>query len=74
MKTTLAFKTGEGREAVLKAYDSLLDRWPSPNEKLYVDTRYGKTFITACGDKEAPPLILLHGSAMNSIIMKVKVN
>lgn len=66
MKTKLAFKSQEGKAAVLKFYDSMLEHWISPNEKFYVNTRYGKTFIIACGEKEAPPLILLHGSAMNT--------
>lgn len=68
MQTKLAFKSREGKAAVLKFYDSLLEQWPVPNEKLYVDTRYGKTFIIANGEKSAPPLVLLHGSAMNSIM------
>lgn len=66
--STLAFKSQEGKTDVLKSYDSLLERWILPNEKLYVNTRYGSTFIIATGEKQAPPLILLHGSAMNSIM------
>lgn len=68
MQTKLAFKSQEGKAAVLKFYDSLLEQWPVPNEKLYVDSRYGRTFIIANGEKDAPPLVLLHGSAMNSIM------
>jgi pimeloyl-ACP methyl ester carboxylesterase len=68
MKTKLAFKSQEGKTAILKFYDSLLENWPLPNEKFYVKTRYGSTFIIATGEKDAPPLILLHGSAMNSIM------
>lgn len=66
MNAKQAFKSGEGKAKILEIYDSVLERWYSPNEKVYVDTRYGKTFIIASGDKDAPPLILLHGSAMNS--------
>jgi pimeloyl-ACP methyl ester carboxylesterase len=68
MKTKLAFKSQEGKAVVIKLYDSLLENWILPNEKLYVNTRYGATFVIASGPKEAPPLILLHGSAMNSIM------
>ncbi len=68
MKAKLAFKSQEGKAAVLEAYDSLLEQCALPIEKLYINTRYGNTFIMASGDKEAPPLILLHGSAMNSIM------
>lgn len=68
METKLAFKSQEGKSAVLKAYNSLLENWMAPNEKLYINTRYGSTFVIASGKKDAPPLILLHGSAMNSIM------
>jgi pimeloyl-ACP methyl ester carboxylesterase len=68
MKTKFAFKSQKGKSEILKIYDSLLEHWCSPNEKFYVDTRYGNTFIIASGKKENPPLILLHGSAMNSIM------
>lgn len=68
MEAKLAFKSREGKDTVLKFYDSLLEQWPMPNEKIYLDTRYGSTFIIATGEKDAPPLILLHGSAMNSIM------
>jgi len=68
MVTNYAFKSREGKAEVLKAYDAVMERWPAPNEKMYVDTRYGSTFVMANGAKDAPPLILLHGSAMNSIM------
>lgn len=68
MTTKLAFKSQAGKIAVLQYYDSLLEQWPLPHEKLYVNTRYGNTFIIACGERSAPPLILLHGSGMNSVM------
>lgn len=66
MNAKAAFKSQEGKSRILEIYDSVLEGWYSPNEKFYVDTRYGKTFIIASGEKEAPPIILLHGSDMNS--------
>lgn len=68
MQTKLAFKSQEGKAAVLKFYDSLLEEWPLSNERFYVETRFGSTFIIATGEKDAPPLILLHGSGFNSIM------
>ncbi|MBD8497894.1 alpha/beta hydrolase [Paenibacillus sp. CAU 1523] len=38
------------------------------HEELYIDTGYGKTFIIASGRTDLPPLILLHGSGMNSVM------
>lgn len=68
MQTKRAFKSQEGKAAVLKFYDSLLEEWPLPNERFYVETRFGSTFIISTGEKDAPPLILLHGSGFNSIM------
>lgn len=68
MKTRVAFKTLVGKQEILNAYDSFMKKWVSPYEELYIDTRYGKTFIIASGVKDNPPLILLHGTGMNSIM------
>lgn len=66
MKTRLAFKTQQGKTAVMEFYDSQLEQWDVPYDTMNVNTRYGNTFIITCGEKKAPPLILLHGSCMNS--------
>lgn len=63
---TVAFKSKEGKEEVLKYYDFLLTKGSVEHEKIMVNTSYGETFIIAMGKKELPPLILLHGSGMNS--------
>lgn len=68
MEKSNVFKTQEGRNDVLKGYDIFLDKWASSYEKFYINTRYGKTFIIASGEKSNPPLILLHGSGMNSVM------
>lgn len=61
-----AFKTEEGKTAVLTYYQMLREQIRIPREELTIPTVYGDTFILAAGDKKAPPLILLHGSSMNS--------
>lgn len=63
---TVAFKSGEGKKEVLKYYELLLTKGSLPHEKLMVNTNYGETFIIAMGKTELPPLVLLHGSGMNS--------
>ena len=63
---TVAFKSKEGKEEVLKYYDFLLTKGSLEHEKIMVNTSYGETFIIAMGKKELPSLILLHGSGMNS--------
>lgn len=68
MEKHIVFKTQEGKNDVIRHYDLFLEKWALAYEKLYVNTRYGKTFIIASGEKSNPPLILLHGSGMNSVM------
>lgn len=68
MKTKLAFKTQEGKAEVISYYETLLEHWMKPNEQFTVPTRFGEAFVISCGEKDAPPLLLLHGSAMNSVM------
>jgi pimeloyl-ACP methyl ester carboxylesterase len=60
------FKSVEGECAVRDRYLEILKYWPVPNRQLRVPTREGETFVIACGEESAPPLLLLHGSAINS--------
>jgi pimeloyl-ACP methyl ester carboxylesterase len=66
MKETPIFKSSSGRQAILDQYDAILERWPVPFEKLEISTNLGSTFIIACGDPSASPLVLLHGSSTNA--------
>lgn len=68
MKKNIVFKTGEGKNEIIRHYDLFLEKWALYYEKFYIDTRYGKTFIIASGEEGNPPLILLHGSGMNSVM------
>ena len=61
-----AFKSPQGKEAVLRYYDSLLEKLSVPFEKLYIDIANGQTFVLAASGKNKPPLLLLHGSRMNA--------
>jgi len=66
MKNNKAFKTQQGRDEVLKYYDMLLEKLVIPYERLNINTRHGNTFCIAAGDISAQPMILLHGTSMNS--------
>lgn len=67
-KVQVAFRSEEGKNEILNYYDSLVKKCNDEHEEFYVDTSYGKTFIMARGKKKLPPLILLHGSGMNSVM------
>lgn len=57
---------GEALGAFDAAYDTLIARWGVPVEAIDVASRFGTTRVNACGPREAPPLVLLHGGRTNS--------
>jgi pimeloyl-ACP methyl ester carboxylesterase len=61
------YRSAEGEQAVMAFYDRMLTRWPVPHEELHIGTRYGDTFVLASGNRTAPPVMLLHGSASNAL-------
>ncbi|NUU61861.1 alpha/beta fold hydrolase [Paenibacillus agri] len=60
------YKTEAGKAAVLEIYHQLLNKITVPYEELFLNTRYGKTYVIASGSVTSPPLILLHGSGSNA--------
>ena len=66
MAKTLIYKTEEGKREVLRYYETLLLHWYSLSCQLNIETTLGKTFIIEGGKKEAPAILLLHGSGSNS--------
>lgn len=60
------YKTAAGRRAVEDAYRDCLAAWPTANRQLRLHTREGETFVVACGPRDAPPLVLLHGAMANA--------
>lgn len=60
------YRSERGARAVRERYVAFLDRWPVPSERIMVPTREGETFVLACGPKDAPPLLLFHGSGANA--------
>lgn len=65
-KIQVAFKSEEGKNEIFKYYELLLTKTDSAYEEIIVSTSYGDTYVIAMGEKNLPPLILLHGSGMNS--------
>jgi pimeloyl-ACP methyl ester carboxylesterase len=61
-----SFKSEKGRRKILESYDRLLAKEEAPVERIRLDTKCGKTFLIASGDKEAPPVMLLHSKGANS--------
>lgn len=66
MKAKPVYKSTTGREQIMELYEKVLLQWPMPCEHVTVSTKYGNTFVIACGKQNARPMILLHGSGSNS--------
>ena len=67
MNTESIYKSPAGKSQIMAFYDAVLARWPVPYETFNLPTRHGETFVIASGEKSAPPLVLLHGSASNAV-------
>jgi len=61
------FRSAAAREAFLTHYEARAAELPVPTEEQFVETSLGPTFVRACGPKEAPPLVLLHGVSGSSL-------
>ena len=66
LKTTTYFKTPEIKNQILTRYESILENWQQPNQTYSLATRQGQTFVIETGNKNNPPLILLHSSGSSS--------
>jgi pimeloyl-ACP methyl ester carboxylesterase len=60
------WKTAAGGEAVRARYAEFLAYWPAANAHLRLPTSQGATFVIASGPRDAPAVLLLHGSNANS--------
>lgn len=65
---TSLFRSEHDAGAFHERYLDILKHWPVPSEHLRIATSQGETFIVACGDRAAPPLILLHGALTNAAV------
>jgi pimeloyl-ACP methyl ester carboxylesterase len=61
------FRSRQAQERYLALYDQREKSWPVPYETRLVDTSYGPTYVRISGPENAPPLVLLHGAAGNSL-------
>ncbi|MFI6574305.1 alpha/beta fold hydrolase [Nocardiopsis sp. NPDC050513] len=60
------YRSPAGERAIRDRYRRDLDAWPVPVEHRRVPTRQGETFVVVCGPRDAPPVVLLHGSGANT--------
>ncbi|UNO38426.1 alpha/beta fold hydrolase [Streptomyces sp. MST-110588] len=60
------YKSEAGAREIRRRYQEVLDAWPVPAEQVRVPTREGETFVLVSGPRDAPPVVLLHGSGANA--------
>lgn len=62
------FRSQKAKERYLELYDSRAKAWPVPSETRMVETSFGQTFVRISGPAEAPPLVLLPGANVTSLM------
>lgn len=67
------WKSAEGAGIVRERYEAALQLWPGEMLRRHVPTRQRETFVIECGPKDAPPIVLLHGTASNSASWMVDI-
>jgi pimeloyl-ACP methyl ester carboxylesterase len=72
-EVTSVYKSPEVEALFMEIYDEKMTEWPVPYEDLYVDTQYGVVHVIASGPVEAPPMLLLHASAVSGWSWKYNV-
>ncbi|GAB2958211.1 alpha/beta fold hydrolase [Amycolatopsis acidiphila] len=69
----MIYKTDAGGREIRRRYREVLDGWPVEAEHLRVPAREGETFVLACGPRDAPPVLLLHGSGTNAAMWRADI-
>lgn len=64
----LIFRTEANHRGLMAIYDQKLADWPVPFDAFFVNTRYGKTHVIACGAPSSPPLVLTHPAGCASFV------
>ena len=60
------YKNPDIKNRLMAIYDQRLAQWPVPYNIRYITCGYGKVHVIISGPEDAPPLLLLHASAMAS--------
>lgn len=55
------YKDSTCEQKMLQLYDELLSNLNIEYEEIIVNTRFGPTHVLVAGDKNAPPIMTIHG-------------
>ncbi|MEV2277545.1 alpha/beta fold hydrolase [Nocardiopsis sp. NPDC049922] len=67
---SVIYRSAADERAIRDRYRRDLAVWPVPVEHRRVATRQGETFVVVCGPRDAPPVVLLHGSGANTTMWR----
>jgi pimeloyl-ACP methyl ester carboxylesterase len=67
------FRSAAAQAAYLARYDRLARNWPVANETRSVDTTWGPTHVRLSGPSDGPPLVLVPGGAISSLMWRPNV-
>lgn len=62
------FRSAQAQETYLTHYDQRSKMWPIVSESRLVETSFGQTFVRISAPSGAPPLVLLPGSVLHSLM------
>ncbi len=68
MRRYTIYKSERKYRSYLSFYDSMMSRWPTAHESLFVDSTYGKTHVVRSGSLSKPALLLIHGGGTNALM------
>ncbi len=58
--TIPVFTSSHGEAEARRAYQHVMDGWPTEYEELTIETSFGDTHVIAGGPPDGPPVVLLH--------------
>src|SRR3989339_356198 len=62
------FKSPAAKQRYLDFYDKKARHWPVPAETLTISGTYGETFVRISGVPDAPPILLIPGASVSSLM------
>jgi pimeloyl-ACP methyl ester carboxylesterase len=67
------FRSRDARAEYFASLEEREKRWPIPSDNRVIETSWAKTFVRIGGPPDAPPLVLMHGAATNSVSWEANV-
>lgn len=73
MTATQIYKSEQAGKRIHELYREILASWPVAHEEKTVATRFGDTFVVASGPRDAPGVVLLHGTMATAAMWRDEV-